>query len=154
MVVESQAPRRLRAATEIAASPAQVWRVVSDVRRTGEWSPECVRVIPVRGWLLGVNRRQRVWWATLSRVVEHQPNRVISWVVKTNGAQWTYRLSPVEGGTRLEQTRETPGGVKRVAGWFTRSLLGGQAVHDEELEAGMASGLQRIKAIVEAQPQA
>jgi hypothetical protein len=52
----------LDASIEIAAPVADVWRTVSDVRRTGEWSPECRRVVPlgrVRNgtWLIGFNRR-------------------------------------------------------------------------------------------------
>ncbi len=34
----------LEASVEIDASPAQAWAVLSDLRRMGEWSPECRRV--------------------------------------------------------------------------------------------------------------
>jgi hypothetical protein len=126
-----------------------VWAVVSDVRRTGEWSPECRRVVPAGRWLIGFNRRNRVRWATVSRIEKREPNRVISWDVKTNRARWTYLLKPADGGTTLEHTRETPRGVGTVASWFTRAFLDGERAHDDELETGMASGLQRIKTIVE-----
>lgn len=146
--------RSLQASVEVAAAPAEVWRVVSDVRRTGEWSPECSRVVPVGGvraggWLLGFNRRGRVRWATVSRVVRFEPEREIAWDVRTNGSRWSYRLERVDGGTRLVETRETPKGVGTVARWFTRRFLGGEAGHDAELQAGMTSGLQRIKGLVE-----
>lgn len=49
----------------------------------------------------------------------------------------------------MVKTRETPTGVGRVARWFTRTFLGGQRSHDDELEAGVARELQQIKAIVE-----
>ncbi|WP_396327699.1 SRPBCC family protein [Jatrophihabitans lederbergiae] len=42
-------PQPLTASIDVAASPSAVWRVVSDVRRTGEWSPECSRVLPWGG---------------------------------------------------------------------------------------------------------
>ena len=51
----------------------------------------------------------------------------------------------------MTETRETPAGVARVAGWFTRMFLGGQRDHDDELEADMARGLQQIKAIATSQ---
>lgn len=147
--------RPLRASTEIAAPPADVWTVISDVRRTGEWSPECFKVVPfgvVRPgtWLFGLNRRGGTRWPTLSRIVRFEPDHEIGWAVVTNGAVWTYRLEPSESGTRLTETRETPDGVRAFARFFTRSFLGGQRAHDDELEAGMAEGLQRIKAAVEA----
>jgi uncharacterized protein YndB with AHSA1/START domain len=146
--------RPLQASVDVAAPPDVVWRVVSDVRRTGEWSPECTRVVPLGGvraggWLLGLNRRGRVRWATLSRVTRFEPGRQISWDVVTNGSRWTYRIEPTDSGTRITETRETPDGVKAVAAWFTRRLLGGTDVHDRELAAGMADGLARIKALVE-----
>lgn len=147
--------RPLRASLEIAASPAEVWAVVSDLRRTGDWSPECSRVMPVGrvragGWLLGVNRRGGVRWATVSRVTRFDPDREISWKVMTNGSVWTYRLEPVSGGTLLTEERQTPDGVYGFARWFTGRFLGGQRDHDDELEAGMASGLERIRSIAEA----
>jgi hypothetical protein len=144
----------LRASIDIAARPADVWAVVSDLRRTGEWSPECSRVVPVGGvraggWLLGLNRRGPVRWATVSRIVHVDPAGEITWKVLTNGSVWTYRLEPAGTGTRLVETRETPRGVSGFARWFTERFLGGLCGHDDELEAGMAGGLERIRSIVE-----
>jgi hypothetical protein len=146
----TQAPvRSLQASVEVKASPQQVWDVVADLRRTPEWSPECRRVVPLRDWLVGFNRRGRVVWATLSRVTRRDAGREIAWRVLTNRSVWTYRIEATDDGTRLTETRETPEGVAGFASWFTKRLLGGQDVHDSELEAGMASGLERIKALVE-----
>jgi uncharacterized protein YndB with AHSA1/START domain len=147
-------PRPLTATIDVARSPAEVWDVVSDVRRTGEWSPECRRVVPLgrlrRGALmLGVNRRGRVRWATLSRVTAFVPGREIAWVVLTNRSEWRYELRPSPTGTSITQTRRTPRGEGRFALLFTRVLLGGQAGHDAELERGMQEGLRRIATLVE-----
>jgi len=146
--------RPLQASVNVAAPPGRVWSVVSDLRRTGEWSPECARILGrgqlrQRAWFVGLNHRKRVRWATVSRIVSFVPDREISWKVVTNGSVWTYRLEPTETGTRVVETRETPHGVGAVASAFTRVLLGGQRAHDDELEAGMAAGLGRIKGIVE-----
>ncbi len=151
----TQPPARpLRASIDIAARPAEVWRVVSDVRRTPEWSPECTRVVPIGAvgegsWMFGLNRRGAVRWPTVSRVVRYEPDHEIAWAVRTNGAIWTYRIEATEEGARLTETRDTPKGVGRFARWFTRVLLGGQGGHDDELETGMASGLEHIKASIE-----
>jgi uncharacterized protein YndB with AHSA1/START domain len=148
-------PRPLTASIEVAAPPAAVWDVVSDVRRTGEWSPECRRVLPLGpvrtgALLLGVNRRGRVGWATVSRVVTWAPGREIGWRVLTNRAEWRYLVEPAGSGSTLTQTRRTPRGEGRFALWFTRRLLGGQAGHDAELECGMRDGLVTIAALAEA----
>lgn len=145
--------RRLHACIKLEASPAAVWRVVSDLRRTPDWSDECRRVVPIgavrRGcWLIGLNRRGAVRWATLSRVIQCRPDQEIAWRVLTNGSVWTYRIDGSAGGATLTQTRQTPHGVKGFARWFTARFLGGQEVHDDELEAGMARGLHRIKTLV------
>lgn len=144
----------LTATIEIDASPTQVWRVVSDVARTGEWSPECSKAVPIgevgRGsWIVGLNHRKWVYWVTTARIVTLDAVREIGWRVPINSSVWTYHLEPSGTGTRLTETRETPNGVGGFARGFTRVLLGGQRVHDDELEAGMHQSLERIKAIVE-----
>jgi hypothetical protein len=148
------APRPLTASIEVPSTPSEVWEVVSDLRRTGEWSPECRHVVPLgrlrRGaLLLGLNRRGRVRWATLSRVTAFSPGREIAWVVLTNRSEWRYELRPTPTGTTITQTRRTPRGEGRFALLFTLVLLGGQAGHDAELEQGMEEGLRRIAALVE-----
>jgi uncharacterized protein YndB with AHSA1/START domain len=148
-------PQPLTASIDVAAPPAQVWSVLSDVRRTGEWSPECLRVLPlsrvrVGALLIGVNHRKRVRWVTLSRVINYWPDQEIGWVVLTNRSEWRYHLQPSGTGTSITHTRRTPRGESRFALVFTQALLGGQARHDAELEQGMHDGLRRIKAIVEA----
>ena len=148
------APRPLTASIDVTAPPGRVWDVVADLRRTGEWSPECRRVVPLGRLrpgtlLLGVNRRGRVRGVTLSRVLTCTPGAESGWVVLTNRSEWRYRLEPSGTGTSITETRRTPRGEGRFALWFTRVLLSGQADHDAELERGMADGLRRIKALVE-----
>ena len=150
----SNVDRPLRASIEVTAAPRDVWQVVSDLRRTGEWSTECSRAVPLgtvrRGaWMLGFNRRKRVRWATVSRIVEFDPEHEVAWRVLTNGSVWRYQLEAAEAGTRIIETRETPKGIGRFARFFTHAFLGGQHLHDDELETGMRRGLDQIKVIAE-----
>lgn len=147
-------PRQLNAGIDIAAPPAEVWHVVSDLRRTPEWSAQCRRVIPLgrirRGCLLlGFNQQGRTRWVTLSRVVKYRADEEIAWRVLTNNAIWTYRIQASTNGSHLVETRQTPHGITRFARWFTGRFLNGQAWLDDDLEAGMARGLQHIKTLVE-----
>ena len=100
----------LEASVHVDAPPAAVWAAVGDPRRTGEWSPECRRVVvlgrgPLRAGrvLVGVNRRRAVVWATTSRVDTYDPGREIAWTVRESATRWSYLLEPDATGTRLVQ---------------------------------------------------
>ena len=63
--------RELHAEVSVAAPAEQVWAALTDLRRMPRWSPELVRMLPLkRGGLrvgqtyLGVNRRGAVVWPT------------------------------------------------------------------------------------------
>lgn len=150
-------PLPLTASVEVAAAPEEVWKVVSDVSRMSEWSPECRRIVvlgrPKQGvgtTLLGLNRRGWAMWPTTSKVVRFEPARAVAWKTRESGATWTYELEPSGTGTRLTGRRELPAytmGTKLMA-----PLIGGAQGHDAELEAGIRTTLERIKASVERSP--
>lgn len=146
--------RTLEAQVDIRATPTQVWAVVSDVSRTGEWSPECRRVL-VRGPLevgstfVGINQRGPVVWPTRCRVTVLEPERRLAFRVKESGATWVYELEPIPEGTRLTERREHSGVETRVGRFFSTRLLGGASEHADELADGMRYSLRRIKDIVE-----
>jgi putative intracellular protease/amidase len=103
----------------VAAPPEQVYALVSDIRRMGEWSPEAYAAHWVEP-----GRSFRGW------------NRI--------GPVWRYELEPVDGGTRITEsmTRATPqlAPVRAV-----QHLVG---VHDRaaHLRAGMTTTLERLAA--------
>jgi hypothetical protein len=142
------------AAVDVSAPVDEVWAVVSDLTRMGEWSPECRRVLlvgrPRAGVgtrLLGINRRGAAVWPTLSRVVRHEPGRAVAWRVRESAATWSYELAPVEGGTRLTARRELAAysPLTRLAA----PLIGGAQGHDDELAAGLRITLERIRDAIE-----
>ena len=145
----------LEAHIEIDAPPEQVWTVVSDIARMGEWSPECRKVVvigaPREGaHLVGLNRRRWAMWPTNSRIVRYEPGRAIAWKVFSNRSTWTYELEPVDGGTRLIERRDVPPqGLSPVAEFLAKVFLGGVDTHDAELQEGMHATLGRIKSEVE-----
>lgn len=146
----------LEAHIEIDAPPEKVWSVVSDVGRTGEWSPECRKVVvfgaPRKGaHLVGFNRRRWAVWPTNSRIVRYEPGRAIAWTVLTNRATWSYELEPTaEGGTRVIERRELPpSGIAPLAGLLAKAFLGGVDKHDSELLEDMRTTLDRIRSEVE-----
>lgn len=138
---------------DIAAPPEEVWDLVADVTRMGEWSPECFRCSWVggadgprpgarfRGW----NRHGPLRWPTTSVVEEAERGEVFSFVTKESAATWAYRFTGTpDGGTHLVETR-TDGDKPLVARVFFR-IVPGRA---ERQRDGMVQTLQRLKATAE-----
>ncbi len=101
------------------ATPQQVWAVVTDVGRAGEWSHE------TRGgeWLdpadvcapgarfRGRNGRRAMRWSRVCEVEEVEAPSRFGWRtiptrVYPDSTRWRIELHPVEGGTRVVQSFE------------------------------------------------
>lgn len=152
----SPARRELRAETTIDATPEQVWSVLADLSRMPEFSPETVRMVPLRRgglrvgqWYLGINRRKYVVWPTRSVVVEVEAAHTLAWDTTSSGARWIYDLEPEGPGTRVVHRRPVPRRLTAVSRLFAPLALGGSEQHADELEAGMAHTLARLKVAVE-----
>ncbi len=142
------------------APPEQVYALVSDVTRMGEWSPETHRCrwIDAEGpapgaRFKGYNRRGRARWSNTLVVASAEPGREFSFrrdVLPCGVCDWTYRMEPAgEGGTRLTESYEVKKPDWRITNWLNGLLLG-VADRDEDLLAGMRTTLARIKAAAEA----
>ena len=154
----SSDPRReLRAELEIAAPRVRVWEVLTDFARMPDRSPELVRMSPLlRGGLrlgqhyLGINRRGLAVWPTRNVVCALAPGSLVAWDTVSSGARWIYELTDAgEGRTRVVHRRQVPRDLTRGSRIFAPLLLGGTAEHADELEAGMATSLERLRAEVE-----
>lgn len=150
------AARELRAETTIDAPPAQVWAVLTDLRRMSEWSPETLSMTALKpGGLklgqqyLGVNRRKAVVWPSRSVVATLEPEQALAWDTKSSGARWIFELAAHGAGTRVVHRRPVPKKLTALGKVFASTLLGGRDEHADELETGMAQTLQRLKAAVE-----
>lgn len=97
------------------ATPEEVHALVSDVTRTGEWSPQCRRCEwederrGVGARFVGHNRTPVREWVTVSEVIADVPGEHFAWSVGPGRAEWGYRMrSAGGGGTELtEYTRTT-----------------------------------------------
>jgi uncharacterized protein YndB with AHSA1/START domain len=147
----------IEASIDIAAPPAQVWALVSDLSNMPRWSPQCRKTI-VRGGvmqqgtkLVNINRRGLLVWPTQSQVTEFTPEQRIAFRVKENWTVWSFSLSPTaDGGTRVVQRREAPKGISDVSVRLTKAVLGGIEGFTDELQQGMHQTLQKIKRDAEA----
>jgi uncharacterized protein YndB with AHSA1/START domain len=102
---------RVEVKVELDGSPQQIWDLITDVTRIGEWSPECcdgwwvdtTPPLPRLGALFeGHNRYPGGFEATVPCVVtEASPPSAFAWVVldpdglvERPGSIWSYQLSP------------------------------------------------------------
>ncbi len=157
MTADTQPNRELKAEATIDAPPEQVWALLTDFDRMSEWSPELLKMLPLkRGGLrlgqsyLGINRRKAVVWPTRSVVAELEPGRTLAWDTKSSGARWIWELAPAGLSTHVVHRRPVPKSLTVMSKLFAGAFLGGGPEHANELEEGMAQTVARLKAAVEA----
>ncbi|MEU9204874.1 SRPBCC family protein [Streptomyces sp. NPDC048332] len=106
-----------QAAVRISTSPQEIYRVISDLGRSGDWSPECLGGEWVSGApgavgsvFRGENLRSEevvAWapvvrgtWFTESEVVAAEPGRTFSWAMRDSAGRkqqsvWGFDIEPL-----------------------------------------------------------
>jgi hypothetical protein len=131
-----------------------VWALISDFRLMPRWSPQC-RLMKALGPLrqgtrtINVNRRNRMFWPTTSRVTEVIPEKKLAFRVPINNTIWSYELEPTATGTRLIESRHAENGVTAFSNMSINAMMGGVPNFEVELVEGMNATLSRIKAAAE-----
>lgn len=116
----------LKVEARIAAPADTLYALVSDITRTGEWSPENVggRWLGVAAGpavgarFRGSNRRGFRRWSTTCKVVAADPARHFAFDVAFAGipvARWSYEFTADDAGTLVRETWND-----RRPGWFAR----------------------------------
>ena len=139
------------------AEPAEVWDLVSDVTRIGEFSPETFEARWTRGstgpevgaWFKGHVKRNGVgptYWS-LCRVTRCEVEVVFEFAVGTeemNVNNWGYRLEPKDGGTLVTEYFRLASNLPTRVYWL---LLG--PLRRRTNQKGMRTTLERMKAVLE-----
>lgn len=156
MSADAGPDRELRAEATIDAPPDRVWALLADVGRMPDWSPELLKMVPLkRGglrlgqWYLGINRRKAAIWPSRSVVAVLEPGRSLGWDTKSSGARWIWEITPAGASTHVVHRRPVPSSLTVMSKAFAGAFLGGSAGHADELEAGMATTVARLKAEAE-----
>lgn len=142
------------------APTQRVYDVVSDVTRTGEWSPVCQECWwddgdgpRVGAHFTGRNVLPDRTWETRSQVTAAEPGRRFAWSVGPGLVEWGYVLEPAgpaDAATRLTETWEFT-----VAGQaFFRERYGAEADSEIALRTrlaheGIPVTLAALKRVVE-----
>jgi hypothetical protein len=91
----------------VQASPSDTWKVMSDVQRWPSWTASMRSVTPLDS-PLGVGSRVRVSQPRLPTIIwtveAFDPDVAFSWSNQSSGIRsfGDHRVSPVEGGTRVD----------------------------------------------------
>jgi hypothetical protein len=151
----SQVQKGSRVQVLVDADVRDVWRVMSDVTRVGEWSHECRSAewrSPDGGPAPGVrfrgrNRAGLLWWSRTCEIVAVDEPREIAWrTVPTrlypDSTEWRIGLEPAGAGTRITQTfrvLRAPWLLDRLYAWLVPS--------HRDRDRRLAEDLARIGAV-------
>lgn len=145
---------------DIAAPPDEVYALVSDITRMGEWSPECIRctwtdgttgpAVGARFEAKNKGGRGPAWFNTPT-VTAADPGREFAFNRHGPGIgsyTWRYVLEPALGGTRLTESFDVERPLAPVMTWITEKWTG-SSDRDADLHRGMTTTLARLKAAAE-----
>ena len=154
----SSESRTHQGAVVVAATPEAVYDLISDITRTGEWSPVCTscwwddeaEAGRVGAWFTGHNEVPARTWETRSQVVAADRGREFAWLVGGAFVRWGFTLEAEGAGTRLTETWEfLPEGLSMFADKFGDRAA--DEIEDRTLQAyaGIPTTLAAIKEIAE-----
>ena len=148
-----------RASIHVEAPPEKVYAAVSDVRRMGEWSPECRHCEWLDGAtgpavgarFKGSNRSGVIRWSTKPKVVAADEGRRFAFVTEYRGkplTQWSYQFEADGEGTTVTESFEMLNDEPLLPDLAQKYVM---RIKDRraDLENDMQETLARIKTAVE-----
>ena len=150
--------------TWIAAPPSRVWALIADIELMPTMSKELQSVRwldAATGPAVGCRFEGRSahdalgTWATISEVIECEPERVLAWAVAdaaNPAAIWRFRMEPKDGGTLLSQWMQLGPARSGLSSAIDRMPDKEEKivfVRMREFEQNMAITLEHIKRLAE-----
>lgn len=125
--------QEVRVERTIAAPPDELWALVADVTRMGEWSPEATGARwqggasgPALGARFkGTNRAGKKSWTTDCTITACEPGKRFAFDVTALGfkvARWTYEFETADGGCRVVERWEDHRGA--LIAWLGAMVTG------------------------------
>lgn len=153
-------PRRHAESVVVARTAGELYDLVADVTRTGEWSPICQacwwddaeRGAVVGAEFTGRNVTPDRMWETRSRVVVADPGREFAWEVANGWVRWGYAFTPAgDGATTVTESWEfTAAGLAGFADKYGDDAGAQIENRTTAAHSGIPQTLAAIKAIAEA----
>jgi hypothetical protein len=103
----------------VSVPPDELYALVSDITRMGEYSPTCKACWwdegggpEVGAYFTGRNETPERTWESRSQVVAADPGRKFGWIVNNGWVHWEYTFEPDGDGTKLTESWEfLPAGI-------------------------------------------
>ncbi len=144
---------------DVPATPAQVWQVLTDVPRIGEWSHECHTAqwldgadrAAVAARFRGTNKARFARWSRPCTIVVLDADRCFTY--RTNGGvmrdatEWAFTLEPTDSGGRITQSYEIIS-LPRATEWVISKVLPEHVDRSRALREDLA----RLGAVAETVP--
>jgi len=150
--------RKHQESVTVEAPAEMLYDLVSDITRTGEWSPVCTACWwddeaesgQVGAWFTGHNELPHKTWETRSEVVVAERGREFAWVVGGSLVRWGFTLAAAEKGTTLTESWEfLPGGIAMFEEKFGDEAHVQITDRTQQALDGIPRTLAAIKRIVE-----
>jgi ribosome-associated toxin RatA of RatAB toxin-antitoxin module len=150
--------REYQESVTVQASAETVYDLVSDITRTGEWSPVCKACWwddensagQVGAWFTGRNELPHRTWETRSQVVAAERGREFAWVVGGKFVRWGFTMAPADAGTTLTESWEfLPDGIAMFGEKFGDDAPAQIADRTRQALHGIPVTLAAIKQIAE-----
>lgn len=150
--------RQYQESITVQASAETLYGLVSDITRTGEWSPVCTSCWwddeasagQSGAWFTGRNELPHRTWETRSQVVAAERGREFAWVVGGKFVRWGFTMTPAENGTTLTESWEfLPDGIAMFEEKFGDDADAQIADRTQQALVGIPKTLAAIKRIAE-----
>jgi hypothetical protein len=142
----------------IEAAPEDIYDLLSDITRMGDWSPECYRCEWIDGSraaepgarFRGYNRSGWIRWSNVSEITTAERGRELAWIMGGNEKRyslWRYTFEPLARGTLVTESFQSL--RHTLLGRLGALPLGGERRREGMLIAGMEATLTRVKSAAE-----
>jgi hypothetical protein len=143
----------------IARSPETLYDMVTDIARTGEWSPVCKAcwwdegsALGVGSWFTGRNETPERSWETRSEVVVAERGRAFAFIVGGTWTRWSYTFAASDEGTVVTESWEfLPGGITRFEERFGDDAMVQVADRFATARQGIPETLAALKSVAESE---
>jgi hypothetical protein len=155
--------RRYQESVTVVAPAEALYDMVSDITRTGEWSPVCrscwwdeeAQAGQVGAWFTGHNELPDRTWETRSEVVVAERGREFAWVVGGSFVRWGFTLVPAGLVTTLTESWEfLPDGIAMFEEKFGDEANTQITDRTQQALVGIPKTLAAIKRIAESTTEA
>jgi hypothetical protein len=142
----------------VAAAPEVLFDLVTDIGRTGEWSPVCTgcwwdnpaEAGQVGAWFTGRNELPHRTWETRSKVVVADRPSEFAFQVGDGFVRWGYTFEPADAGTLVtESWHFLPAGIEMFQQKYGEQAATEIAERTQAARTGIPATLAAIQRIAE-----